>query len=183
MPHPLRRAVTPFLLLLVAACGGAVTDISGGKDAGSHRDAGHGGNRDSGLPPPPPPDDAGSNDDFPVFREDACSDPNAPPPMVECDPFAQSTCGAGFACYPVPPRSSDNCHPGKYGTICLPGGKGTQGWPCGDATDCFGGFICVIAGTGDQCVKLCKVDDFNACPDGRICREVDVPGSGWGGCE
>jgi hypothetical protein len=103
--------------------------------------------------------------------------------MIECDPFIQSTCPLGLACYPIPPRASDNCHPGRYSTLCLPGGSGTQGTPCGDGTDCAGGFICVKSGQGDQCVKLCKTDEFNSCTDGRVCREVDVTGSGWGGCE
>ena len=55
--------------------------------------------------------------------------------------------------------------------------------PCGDGTDCAAGFIFVKSGSGDQCVKLCKTNEFNSCTDGRVCREVDVTGSGWGGCE
>jgi hypothetical protein len=169
--------------MALCACGGSIVDPSLTADGGRRRDGGRGGSdRDSGINPPPP-DDASPNDDFPVFREDACPDVFSPPPMIECDPFVQSTCPLGLACYPIPPRASDNCHPGRYSTICLQGGTGTQGAPCGDGTDCAGGFICVKSGQGDQCVKLCKTDEFNSCTDGRVCREVDVTGSGWGGCE
>jgi hypothetical protein len=41
----------------------------------------------------------------------------------------------------------------------------------------------VKSGQGDECVKLCRIDQFNSCSDGRVCRELDVAGSGWGGCE
>jgi hypothetical protein len=171
------------MLALVTGCGGAVTGGSPTLDGGKHREGGHAGSGDRDVVTLPPPDDAPPNDDFPVFHEDACADVNAPPPMIECDPFVQSTCALGMACYPVPPRASDNCHPGKYSTICLPAGRGTQGTPCGDGTDCAAGFICVKSGEGDQCVKLCRTDEFNSCTDGRVCREVDVTGSGLGGCE
>src|SRR4051812_6839758 len=123
--------VAPVLAALSLACGGSVVDPSLTIDAGRRREGGRGGSdRDGGNPPPP--EDAPSNDDFPVFREDACPDVNAPPPTIECDPFFQSDCGLGMACYPIPPRASDNCHPGRYSTICLPAGRGMQGTPCGD---------------------------------------------------
>jgi hypothetical protein len=184
VPNPVMRVgrVVPVLLVLAVGCGGAVVDTSPTVDAGRHHEGGRpgsGGTGGTNLPP----DDASQNDDFPVFREDACPDVYMPPPTIECDPFAQSTCGAGLACYPIPPRASDNCHPGKYSTMCLPAGQGTQGSPCGDGTDCAAGFICVKSGEGDQCVKLCRTDQFNSCTDGRVCREVDVTGSEWGGCE
>jgi hypothetical protein len=41
----------------------------------------------------------------------------------------------------------------------------------------------VKTGAGDMCVKLCKLGQLGSCSDGRVCREVDVTGSGWGGCE
>jgi hypothetical protein len=185
VPNPLMRVarVVPVLMVLSLGCGGAVTDNPATPDGGKRRDGGRGGGDRDGGNPPPPPDDAPWADDFPVFHEDACADVNAPPPTLECDPFVQSTCPTGNACYPVPPRASDNCHPGKYSTVCFPAGRGMQGSPCGDGTDCAAGFICVKSGEGDQCVKLCRTDQFNSCADGRVCREVDVTGSGLGGCE
>jgi hypothetical protein len=171
------------LLALALGCGGSIVDPLATADAGRRRDGGRGGADRDARVIPPPPDDAPPNDDFPVFREDACADVNAPPPMIECDPFVQSTCSPGMACYPVPPRAVDNCHPGRYSTICLPAGLGTQGSPCGDATECAASFICVKSGQGDMCVKICRTDMFNSCPDGRVCREVDVAGSELGGCE
>ena len=184
MPNPVMRArVVPVLLVLAVGCGGAVVDPSATPDGGRRRDSGRpGSDRDSGIDPPPP-DDARPNDDFPVFREDACADVRTPPPTLECDPFVQSTCPPTMACYPIPPQASGNCQPGRYSTLCFPAGRGTQGTPCSDGTECAAGFICVKSGQGDQCVKICRTDEFNSCTDGRVCREVDVTGSGLGGCE
>lgn len=184
MPNSLMRVASlPLVLSLVVGCGGAIVDGSA-SDGGTRREGGHGGggDRDRG-PDQTPAFDASPNDDFPVFREDACPDSPAISPPLECDPFVQTTCPRGQACYPIPPRASDNCHPGRYSALCLFAGLGTQGSPCGDVTDCAAGFICVKSGEGDQCVKLCHTNEFGACADGRVCREVDVTGSGWGGCE
>jgi hypothetical protein len=184
VPHPLIRVarIVPVLLVVAAGCGGSVVDPSATADAGRRRDGGRE-SSDRDRTSPPPPEDAPPNDDFPTFREDACVDVNAPPPMIECDPFVQTTCPLGMACYPVPPRATGSCQPGRYSTICLPPGPGTQGSPCGDATECAASFICVKSGQGDMCVKICRTDMFNSCTDGRVCREVDVTGSGLGGCE
>ena len=99
------------------------------------------------------------------------------------NPLGTGNLPRGLGCYPIPPRAKDACHPGRYGTMCFPAGSGTQGSPCDDGGDCAGGFICVKSNTGDQCVKLCRVTQFDSCGEGRICREVDVTGSGYGGCE
>jgi hypothetical protein len=175
--------VASLVLLLVVGCGGAVVDVSPVPDSGARRDGGRGGQERDRDNEGSPGVDARPQDDFPVFREDACPDAPIPTPPLECDPFMQSTCPLRQGCYPVPPRATDSCHPGTYSTLCLPSGNGAQGWPCGDATDCVAGFICVKSGEGDQCVKLCKPTDIGSCTDGRVCREVDVTGSGWGGCE
>ncbi|HKQ71558.1 MAG TPA: hypothetical protein VJT73_19570 [Polyangiaceae bacterium] len=183
IPLPLHR-IASTLALLSVGCGGSVVDHDA-TDAGTKRDAardargrdssgsGSGGGR---------PEDARA-DSYPVFREDACADAPAETPPLECDPFAAKPCSGNRACYPVPPRAKDDCHPGTYGTICLLEGTGSQGTPCGTTTDCKGGFLCVKTSSGDQCVRLCQLDKFGACGDGRICREIDVTGSGWGGCE
>jgi hypothetical protein len=183
VPHVMmRNALLSCLVALGVACGGAVTETPS-NDAGTRRDTGRdvmdrdrfdGGS--SGFDAPP-------NDDFPVFREDACPDAALSPPVLECDPFNQSTCMLGLGCYPIPPRAVGQCQPGRYSTKCLPTGGRTQGDPCGDGTDCAGGYICVKSGQGDQCVKLCRTTEFGGCEEGRVCREVDVSGSGLGGCE
>jgi hypothetical protein len=179
-----RIASLPFLFGLLLGCGGSVIQVPSGDDGGFRHDGGHGGgkDRDQGAGGGNPLD-ASQNDDFPVFHEDACADSTSPPPPLECDPLNQSTCPFRQACYPIPPQASDGCHPGRYSTRCLTAGSGTQGSPCNDGTECAAGFICVKAGSGDQCVKLCRTNQFDACADGRVCREIDVTGSGWGGCE
>jgi hypothetical protein len=183
----IRSAPALVAALLFAApttgCGGSVVSPVEGSDAGTHHEGGHGTPDRVASTDAPVPPDAPANDDFPVFREDACPDVSTSPPDLECDPLVQSTCAFGFACYPIPPRGSDNCHPGLYASACLPAGKGTQGAPCGDGTDCAAGFVCVKSGQGDECVKLCRIDQFSSCSDGRVCRELDVAGSGLGGCE
>jgi hypothetical protein len=180
----IRIASVPLVLILSFGCGGSVVEVPSSDGGGFRHDGGPGGgkNRDQGLDRTSPLD-ASQTDDFPIFREDACPDSTAPPPPLECDPFNQSTCPFRQACYPIPPRASDSCHPGRYATICLTAGSGMQGTPCNDGTDCAAGFLCVKAGSGDQCVKLCRTNQFDACADGRVCRELDVTGSGWGGCE
>src|SRR5205823_3070161 len=102
-----------------------VVDRPDAGDAGTRREGGRGGaDRGAGGTGGSSLDDASANDDFPVFHEDACPDVNVAPPDLECDPLVQSTCSFGFACYPIPPRASDPCHPGRYSAICLPAGRG-----------------------------------------------------------
>jgi hypothetical protein len=170
-------------LLGVAACGGALADPSLVPDAGHHMDAGHDPSMVDQMSGGVPRADAATMDAFPVYVEDACTDAPLEIPPLECDPFAANPCPQGRACYPIPPHGTDACHPGRYGTMCLREGIGGQGAPCNDGTDCAGGFLCVKTGIGDMCVKLCKLDQFGSCMNGRICREVDVTGSEWGGCE
>jgi hypothetical protein len=184
VPHPMKRNLLfAFLIAPVAACGGAVTETPSNGDAGTRRDSGRGGSDRDRSDGSPSGFDARPNDDFPVYREDACPDAPPVPPVLQCDPFQQSTCPLNLGCYPIPPRASGQCQPGRYSTMCLPTGPRTQGDPCSDGTDCAGGFICVKSGQGDQCVKLCRTTEFGGCDDGRVCREVDVSGSGLGGCE
>jgi hypothetical protein len=154
----------------LAGCGGALVDPS--PDAGRRKDSG------AGTPEAGPADDGP-----PVFIEDACMDTPRLPPSLVCDPFAAVPCPAGKGCYAVPPRATGICEPGTYGTICATEGKGTQGSPCNDTTECVGSHVCVKSGLGNHCAKLCKVSEFGSCSDGRVCRVLDLSGSGWGGCE
>jgi hypothetical protein len=171
------------LAFLLVGCGGAVVETTPGTDGGRREGGRDGSTTRDRATDSPESVDGSLADSFPFFREDACADAPYVPPPLECDPFNQSSCPLGLACYPYPPRATDACHPGTYGTICYRAGSGTQGTPCGDTSECAAGFICVKSAAGDQCVKLCRTNQFGSCPDGRICREVDVTGSGWGGCE
>jgi hypothetical protein len=156
---------------IVAGCGGSLLETS--NDAGRRRDGGADG----------APSDAESADDHPVFIEEVCIDATRMPPSLMCDPFAPLPCPAGRGCYAVPPRASGACQPGTFGTICATEGRGLQGAPCGDTTECVTGHVCVKSGLGNHCAKLCKVSELGSCTDGRVCRVLDLPGSGWGGCE
>jgi hypothetical protein len=171
------------VVVLLAACGGSVIEEPVTTTDAGRRDSGRDARIDRVADAIPGTPDAA--DSYPVFNEDACPDVAAPPPMIQCDPFAQSSmqCPPGFACYPFPPQGNDPCSPGAYGTRCALGGFGLQGSPCSDGTQCAGGFICVKTGSGDQCAKLCRTDQFGQCDDGRVCRLVDVTGSGIGACD
>jgi hypothetical protein len=182
---PMKLRTISFLWVALVgslACGGTLADPSQTADAGRRRDGGRDAASDQTSEASPGLPDAES-DVFEVYAEDACSDAPLEVPPLECDPFAAKPCTMGRACYPIPPHGTDSCHPGRYGTKCLPEGPGTQGSPCSDGSECRGGYLCVKTGAGDMCVKLCKLSQLGSCTDGRVCREVDVTGSGWGGCE
>jgi hypothetical protein len=170
-------------LVLLAACGGSISSGEIGDDAGARRDSA----RDvRGDPVTEATRDASPPDaSYPVYREDACPDAPSDPPMIECDPFQQNStqCPAGQGCYPITPRGQDPCHPGVYSTRCFPAGVGVQGSDCNDGSECAAGFICVKTASGDQCARLCRTDQFGQCDVGRVCRVVDVSGSGFGACD
>ena len=153
----------------LAGCGGQLVDPR--QDAGRRRDGSSGSS------------DAADADGPPVFIDDICIEAGKIPPTLACDPFTPASCPAGKGCYAVPPRASGSCEPGSYGTICATEGKGAQGAPCNDTTECLSGHVCVKSGLGNHCSKLCKVSELGSCGGGRVCRVLDLSGSGWGGCE
>ena len=169
-----QRAMTRFGSVLFAAvlgaCGGSLVDPVAD---GGHRREGGAGSLDA----------ADGVDGPPIVIDDHCIDAAKMPPSLACDPFMPASCPAGKGCYAIPPRASGACQPGSYGTICATAGSGTQGSPCGDTTECQTAHVCVKSGLGNHCSKLCKVNEVDSCSDGRICRVLDLPGSGWGGCE
>jgi hypothetical protein len=164
--------VGPGLLLAaaLASCGGQLLDA--GPDAARRRDGGGA-----------PTFDAEGTDDPPVVIDEICVDVTRLPPSLICDPFTPLSCPAGRGCYAVPPRAGGPCQPGTYGTICAAEGRGVQGSPCNDTTECVGSHVCVKSGLGNHCAKLCKVSEPGSCADGRVCRLLDLSGSGWGACE
>src|SRR5690606_30167434 len=65
------------------------------------------------------------------FVDPGCPDAAPPPPVFECDAFAEpSGCAFGEACYPWVDYPSGPCDFEEFGTICAPAGTGTQGEPC-----------------------------------------------------
>lgn len=160
-----------------------IDEPDAGRDAGALRDA----RRDTARPSDEAAvtiDAAGEADSYVRYQEDACPSIVIDPPSIECDPFgAVSGCPDGEGCYPLPPRASDNCHPGSYATRCFRAGTGMQGDSCSGGDDCAGGFICVKSSVGDRCVKVCRVGEYGGCGSGRMCIEVDVTGANLGGCQ
>lgn len=173
-----------FAVIALASCGGLAEHASVSDDAGRHRDAG----RDAAADRTEPGDDASPPDanvdsDLPAYVEDACPPSTPDPPSYECDPFSASApqCSKGYGCYPVPPAGKDPCHPGSWGTTCMAAGIGTQGASCnGSRMFCAAGYVCVKTGAGDQCVKLCRLQQLEPCTDGLVCNPLDV--IGFGGC-
>ena len=154
----------------LGGCGGELADPSA--DAGRRRDSG------TSIDV-----DAAPVEDSRIFIDDVCADTAKTPPQLACDPFAAAPCTAGKGCYAVPPRATGICQPGSYGTICSAEGRARQGETCNDTTECIGSFVCVKSGIGNHCAKLCKVSVLGSCEGGRVCRVLDLSGSGWGACD
>ena len=128
-------------------------------------------------------DGSSPDNGFEEYHDPGCPDA-APIVDNECDPMAPKPggCKGGMACYPyvVYPDPGDPCGVETYGATCEFPGTATQGDPCGGVQECAAGFVCVVSGAGDQCVKLCSLDTPGACTNGMVCEPIDIPG--YGGC-
>ncbi|MEZ4440140.1 MAG: hypothetical protein R3B72_13670 [Polyangiaceae bacterium] len=120
--------------------------------------------------------------DLPDYDDPGC--PDKPPPIedFQCDPYAQNNgdCLPEEGCFIFVDYPSQPCGQEVYGSACLPEGTGQQGSSCGGALDCAGGFVCVISGSGTQCIQLCSLSGNSGCPPGLVCEPIDVVG--FGGC-
>jgi hypothetical protein len=146
--------------------GGAFGDAKpDGKLPGSGRDGG----------------DAGP-DVLPDYFDPGCPDPGKPMTFFECDPYNQNNgdCSSGEGCFIFVIYPDEVCEQEAYGAACAFAGPGQQGDSCGGATDCGGGFVCVVSGSGNQCVQLCKLNGDDGCDPGFVCEPIDV--EGFGGC-
>jgi len=114
-----------------------------------------------------------------TYVDPGCPDAAPPPPVKDCDPFGPNTCKAGEACYPFVQYPTKPCEQEIFGALCAPVGSGKQGDPCG-ASNCAGGFVCVVTGQGTECVQLCDLFGAAKCPPGLFCVPIDV--EGIGGC-
>ena len=172
-------------------CGGSVehNDGSAGPDpggsgsskagsravAGSGSRAGSGGNAGTQTLP-----DGGSVEPEPI--DTGCTAAELPPPLLECDPFDLTSCGAGAGCYPfVDHPEGSGCDQQRYGTICLQAGQGAQGDMCGAEVGqgCGPGLVCVVGQrAGKRCAALCELGAPNTCKGGLICGDLDVAGFG-----
>jgi hypothetical protein len=123
----------------------------------------------------------GGKDALPDYVDPGCPDASAPIYDFQCDPYNQNNgdCLPTEGCYIYVQYPSEACEPEVYGAICAPAGSGTQGEPCGGG-DCSPGFVCVVSGSGTQCVQLCQLSGEDGCPTGLVCEAIDV--EGFGGC-
>jgi hypothetical protein len=167
---------------LGAACGSSVETPSPGTSSGQGGEftfiTGEGGSTATMPMPPEPPRPPVPPD----YDDPGCAD--APPPIeaYTCDPFDPygGGCLLGEACKLTIDYPSEPCGQEVYGSVCALAGTGGQGDACGDGADCGPGHVCVITGSGTQCVRLCKVDGPSGCPSGLVCEPLDV--KGFGGC-
>jgi hypothetical protein len=176
--------VLAALLLPIAAgasfggCGSSVSYVtpSGGGGSGGKYVFVDGGTAGSA----PKPDATPKPDALPDYTDPGC--PNKPPPkeQFQCDPYKQNCMKKGEACFIYTDYPEEPCGQEIYGSFCAPAGMGKQGDPCGGGHYCSGGYVCVITGSGTQCVQLCNLKGISGCPDGLVCEPIDV--KGFGGC-
>jgi hypothetical protein len=176
--------VFPAFVAALVGCGGTVysSDPGGGDaEADAPVDA-PGWDAADAADAAKPDADASSIDAFDEYVDPGC--PDAPPPSTAfvCDPLAPppGDCAEGEACYPYVQYPSAPCEAEVYGSYCRVAGIQTQGEICGSGDDCAAGFVCVVSGSGTQCVRLCSLTDPSSCPNGQICGPIDVVG--MGGC-
>lgn len=168
-------------VVTVLGCSGSVVGADPpAQDAGA--ETGHDAPVDAPTDTKKPDADSASIDAFEEYVDPGC--PDAPAPVFDytCDPLDPTAqdCPEGEACYPYVDYPSDPCEAEVYGSYCLTSGTGAQGEYCWSAFDCAPGFVCVVSGAGDQCVRICSLTDPSTCPDGQICEPLDV--AGFGGC-
>lgn len=167
------------LFVAFTGCGNTVIEIKpgdggGGTNSTDSSSSAGGIHKDAGNPD--------AKDALADYIDPGC--PDKPPPMTqfECDPYHQDNgdCMPGDGCYIFVQYPNDPCDQEIYGAYCAPAGGGKQGSPCGGGPDCGAGLVCVITGSGTQCVELCPLKGLSGCPEGLTCEAIDV--EGYGGC-
>jgi hypothetical protein len=175
--------VAPLTIaLMFGACDSTVsyrTDASSGSGKGGDYifvdDAPDGGSGATGDADPP-------SEDLPDYQDPGC--PEQPPPLEQftCDPYewTNGDCPIGESCKFYVEYPAEPCGQEVYGSFCYPSGTGRQGDLCNGGQDCAGGHVCVVTGSGTQCVRLCHLKGASGCPEGLVCEPIDV--KGFGGC-
>ncbi len=127
-------------------------------------------------------DAGGPSDALPDYTDPGCPDSGGPLYDFQCDPYDQNNgdCAYGEACYIYVSYPREPCGQEIYGAYCAPAGTGEQGDSCWGGFDCAAGFVCVVSGSGNQCVQLCHLTGPSGCPAGLVCEPIDV--EGFGGC-
>jgi hypothetical protein len=124
----------------------------------------------------------GGFDALPDYVDPGCPDAGPPMTKFECDPYNQNNgdCMPGDGCFIFVQYPTEPCGQEVYGALCQQAGPGVQGSPCNGAQECGAGFVCVVSGSGNQCVQLCELKGISGCTDGLVCEPIDV--EGFGGC-
>lgn len=171
----------PAAAVMASGCGSDVTVIGDDPDG----TGGEGGFLflDAGKDGATPPSDGGPTwDALDDYTDPGC--PDKPPPLEEyqCDPYNQGNgdCLPGEGCYIFVDYPVEPCGQEIYGSYCGPAGGSQQGEQCSGGQDCGAGLVCVITGSGNQCVQLCNLSGPSGCPPGLVCEPIDV--QGFGGC-
>jgi hypothetical protein len=170
----------PALLAGIAAsgCGSTIVETNPDEQDGGGGDA----TLDAKHDAKPIDGSSDAKDALPDYVDPGC--PDAGPPITEfmCDPYHQfnGDCPGGQGCYIFVQYPAEPCGQEVYGAACADTGPGQQGDPCGGGQDCGGGYVCVVSGSGNQCVKLCNLKGDSGCPAGLVCEPIDV--EGFGGC-
>jgi hypothetical protein len=168
---------TSALASLASGCGDSVFTPDG-DDVG----AGGGGGPTTTTTTTTTTTSGGPADAFPDYVDPGCPDAGPPVTAFACDPYTQGNgdCPPGEGCYIFVDYPDEPCGQETYGSMCSPEGWGHQGDACGGSFECAGGFVCVISGSGTQCIELCSLDGEDGCPAGLVCEPIDV--EGFGGC-
>jgi hypothetical protein len=183
LPQALVRVPVLLLLptLVVTAATGAcrrivVAEGSGGQGGEGGTIIPVGGEGGGGSPAD------GGKDALDEFFDPGCPDAGPPVEDFTCDPYAQGNgdCFDGEGCYIYVQYPDDPCAQEVYGSYCAPQGFAGQGEPCNGGPDCLSGHVCVVTGSGTQCVELCSLMGQDGCPAGLVCEPIDV--EGFGGC-
>lgn len=166
--------------VIAAGCGDTVLiepGDNGGGGSGAFTSTGGGAAGTGGFGGP----DA-SSDAFDEYVDPGCPDAGPPIEMFECDPYDQfnGDCAPGDGCFIYVQYPAEPCGQEIYGSTCVPEGPGQQGDPCDGPQSCAGGYVCVVSGSGTQCVQLCQLSGEDGCPPGLVCESIDV--EGFGGC-
>lgn len=177
------RVLLPALLLSAPACSGSVEALDGDNQRDAAADAPDGAvldaRPDHATDSAPKPD--ATADAFDEYVDPGCPDAPAPVFDYQCDPLAPpGECLEGEGCYPYVGYPAEPCGAEVYGSMCLAVGTGSQGDGCYGPQECAAGFVCVVSGSGNQCVRICSLTDPTTCPNGQVCEPLDV--AGLGGC-
>ena len=161
---------------LGAGCGPSVESIENGDGEDAGPDAKPDVKWDGGKPV-----EAGK-DALDEYVDPGCPDVGPPIEDFQCDPYKQGNgdCGFDEGCYIYVDYPSEPCGKETYGAFCMPVGPGGQGDSCNGGQDCGAGFVCVVTGSGTQCVEFCPLSGNDGCPPGLVCEPIDV--EGFGGC-